>query len=96
MTHSLIQEAKPREGYITDHLDAAEGWLDNLEEMLDAYRTRQPTQSDALQAENEQLRHDLERLRVEVKAQYDRGYYDGCTRAALDARGLEIRSKNDD
>ena len=48
MTHSLIQEAKPREGYITDHLDAAEGWLDNLEEMLDAYRTRQPTQSDAL------------------------------------------------
>jgi len=39
----------------------------------------QPTQSDALQAENEQLRHDLERLRVEVKAQYDRGYYDGCT-----------------
>ena len=137
MTHRLIQEAKPREGYITDHLDAAEGWLDNLEEMLDAYRTRtdaqptqsdallegdtqtilyllgvrhgrederakiaaeasQPTQSDALQAENEQLRHDLERLRVEVKAQYDRGYYDGCTRAALDARGLEIRSKNDD
>lgn len=49
MTHRLIQEAKPREGYITDHLDAAEGWLDKLEEMLDAYRTRtdaQPTQSD--------------------------------------------------
>ena len=41
--------------------------------------TSQPTQSDALQAENEQLRHDLERLRVEAKAQYDRGYYDGCT-----------------
>ena len=39
---------------------------------------------------------EIERLRVEVKAQYDRGYYDGCTRAALDARGLEIRSKNDD
>ena len=44
-----------------------------------AAETRQPTQIDALQAENEQLRHDLERLRVEVKAQYDRGYYDGCT-----------------
>jgi hypothetical protein len=27
---------------------------------------------------------------------YDQGYYDGCTRAALDARGMEIRSKNDD
>ena len=40
---------------------------------------------------------EIERLRVEVKAQYDRGYYDGCTRAALEARGLEIRSKaNDD
>jgi len=24
---------------------------------------------------------------------YDQGYYDGCTRAALDARGLEIREK---
>ena len=39
---------------------------------------------------------EIERLRVEVKAQYDRGYYDGCTRAALEARGLEIRSKSDD
>lgn len=36
MTRSLIQEAKPREGYITDHLDAAENWLDNLEEMFTA------------------------------------------------------------
>ena len=27
---------------------------------------------------------------------YDQGYYDGCTRAALDAHGVEIRSKNDD
>ena len=28
---------------------------------------------------------------------YDQGYYDGCTRAALEVRGLEIRSKaNDD
>ena len=28
---------------------------------------------------------------------YDQGYYDGCTRAALDAHGLEIRTKaNDD
>ena len=26
---------------------------------------------------------------------YDQGYYDGCTRAALEARELEIRSKND-
>ena len=24
---------------------------------------------------------------------YDQGYYDGCTRAALEARGLEIREK---
>ena len=38
---------------------------------------------------------EIERLRVETKAQFDRGYYDGCTRAALEARGLEIRSKND-
>ena len=39
---------------------------------------------------------EIERLRVEAKAQFDRGYYDGCTRASLEARGLEIRSKNDD
>jgi len=39
---------------------------------------------------------EIERLRVEAKAQFDRGYYDGCTRAALEARGLEIREKNDD
>jgi hypothetical protein len=39
---------------------------------------------------------EAERLRVEVKAQYDRGYYDGCTRAALEARGFEIREKSDD
>ena len=39
---------------------------------------------------------EIERLRAEAKAQFDRGYYDGCTRAALDARGLEIREKNDD
>ncbi|CAB4152323.1 hypothetical protein UFOVP616_8 [uncultured Caudovirales phage] len=39
---------------------------------------------------------EIERLRVEVKAQYDRGYYDGYTRASLEARGLEIREKNDD
>ena len=32
---------------------------------------------------------EIERLRVETKAQFDRGYYDGCTRAALEARGLE-------
>jgi hypothetical protein len=38
---------------------------------------------------------EIEWLRVETKAQFDRGYYDGCTRAALEARGLEIRSKND-
>ena len=38
---------------------------------------------------------EIERLRVETKAQFDRGYYDGCT-AALEARGLEIRKKNDD
>jgi len=44
----------------------------------------------------EALEAEIERLRVEAKAQYDRGYYDGCTRAALEARGLEIRSKNDD
>jgi hypothetical protein len=37
---------------------------------------------------------EIDRLRVEAKAQFDRGYYDGCTRAALEARGLEIRSKN--
>jgi hypothetical protein len=35
---------------------------------------------------------EIERLRVEAKAQFDRGYYDGCT-AALEARGLEIREK---
>ena len=52
MTHRLIQEAKPREGYITDHLDAAEGWLDKLEEMLDAYRTR----TDALDAAGFEIR----------------------------------------
>jgi hypothetical protein len=39
---------------------------------------------------------EIERLRVEAKAQFDRGYYDGCTRAALEARGLEIRSKAND
>ena len=39
---------------------------------------------------------EIERLRVEAKAQFDRGYYDGRTRAALEARGLEIREKNDD
>jgi hypothetical protein len=27
---------------------------------------------------------------------YDQGYYDGYARAALDARALEIRSKDDD
>ena len=27
---------------------------------------------------------------------YDQGYYDGCTRAALEARGLEIREKASD
>ena len=27
---------------------------------------------------------------------YDQGYYDGCTRATLEARGLEIKEKNDD
>jgi hypothetical protein len=37
---------------------------------------------------------EIERLRVEAKAQFDRGYYDGCTRAALAARGLEIREKS--
>ena len=37
---------------------------------------------------------EIERLRVEVKAQYDRGYYDGRTRSALEARGLEIRDKS--
>jgi len=36
---------------------------------------------------------EIERLRVEAKAQFDRGYYDGRTRAALEARGLEIREK---
>jgi Lar family restriction alleviation protein len=65
-----------------------------------AWNKRQPTQSDALQAENEQLRHDLERqmtianeqlneaerLRVEVKAQYDRGYYDGRKMDAMEER----------
>jgi hypothetical protein len=25
---------------------------------------------------------------------YDQGYYDGCTRAALEARGLEIRNNH--
>ncbi len=34
---------------------------------------------------------EIERLREECQAQYDRGYYDG--RAALEARGLEIREK---
>ncbi len=34
---------------------------------------------------------EIERLREERQAQYDRGYYDG--RAALEARGLEIREK---
>ena len=27
---------------------------------------------------------------------YDQGYYDGCTRAALDAHGVEIRTKSND
>ena len=62
-------------------------------EAIAAYNTRQPTQSDALQAENEALRHDLERqmtianehvneaerLQAEAQARYDRGYYDGIT-----------------
>jgi hypothetical protein len=34
---------------------------------------------------------EIERLREECQAQYDRGYYDG--RAALDALGFEIREK---
>ncbi len=34
---------------------------------------------------------EIERLREECQAQYDRGYYDG--RAELEARGLEIREK---
>jgi len=34
---------------------------------------------------------EIERLREECQAQYDRGYYDG--RAGLEARGLEIREK---
>ena len=38
---------------------------------------------------------EIEWLRVETKAQFDRGYYDGCTRAALKARGLEIREKGE-
>ena len=33
---------------------------------------------------------EIERLRAEAEAHYDRGYYDGSTRAALGARGLEI------
>ena len=33
MVRALIQEAKPPQGYITDHLDAAENWLDKVEEM---------------------------------------------------------------
>ena len=38
---------------------------------------------------------EIERLRVEAKAQFDRGYYDGCTRAAaLNAAGFEIREKS--
>ena len=36
---------------------------------------------------------EIEWLRVETKAQFDRGYYEGCTRAALEARGLEILEK---
>jgi hypothetical protein len=36
---------------------------------------------------------EIKWLRAEAKAQFDRGYYDGCTRAALEARGLEIREK---
>ena len=41
---------------------------------------------------------EIERLRVEAKAQFDRGYYDGCTRQLTqsDTLGFEIREKNDD
>jgi hypothetical protein len=52
---------------------------DAFKQDINDWFANQPTQSDALQAENEQLRHDLERLRVEAQAQFDRGYYDGCT-----------------
>jgi hypothetical protein len=67
---------------------------DAFKQDINDWFASQPTQSDALQAENEQLRHDLERLRVEAKAQFDRGYYDGCTRAALNAAGFEIKEKS--
>ena len=66
-------------------------WEQQKEIALD-YLTDCNKAADRIEAQSA----EIERLRVEVKAQYDRGYYDGCTRAALDARGLEIRSKNDD
>ena len=31
---------------------------------------------------------EIERLRVEAKAQYDRGYYDGCTRSIVQSDAL--------
>ena len=62
-----------------DNGHAIHEYKPTLIEAIAAWNTRQPTQSDALREENEQLRHDLERLRVEVKAQYDRGYHEGCT-----------------
>jgi hypothetical protein len=35
MAHGLIQEAKGRgDGYVVDHLDAAEGWLDKAEAIV--------------------------------------------------------------
>jgi uncharacterized coiled-coil protein SlyX len=58
MTRSLIREAKPREGYITDHLDAAEGWLDNAEELA-AAQHREITALRSAFAISEQKRADL-------------------------------------
>ena len=64
-------------------------WEQQKEIALD-YLTDCNKAADCIEAQSA----EIERLRVEVKAQYDRGYYDGCTRAALDARGLEIREKS--
>jgi hypothetical protein len=64
-------------------------WEQQKEIALD-YLTDCNKAADRIEAQSA----EIERLRVETKAQYDRGYYDGCTRAALEARGLEIREQS--
>ena len=73
-----IQHAKITGQVMRDH------WGPIVERIADEIEDPRDATIEAQAAE-------IERLREECQAQYDRGYYDG--RAALEARGLEIREK---